>query len=584
VGVSLIVFFYLLMIVSIGVFSGFALEYRNKSVVRIFLYCQAAFVSWCFFNLLVFFTDSFEIKTYFANLRFIGISLLTPLWLILCSELFDHKFILKNQKYLFLIPIIVIIFAVTPSLNHLLITDFKIVNLAGINALSWRGGPILTLHLLYAYALLAYVLVVCFRGIKKEGPYKGTNAKIIILVIAMYVIPEFTGFFLLPEFRILGINVLSQALTSMILFYILHRVQLVRSFSATKDNLFETIPSSIIVLNQNGILSLYNKAAGKEFNLSLNEIGKNYNTSLPSNLCGPISKFFKTSIHEKDFTISTIIGNQTKHYKIITHSLKHKSLGGVGLIIVLENISHLKEIENELIEKNQHLAAVNEELINITKTNRKLLSLISHDVIGNLSSIQLLSHFMLENTVKHDTKTLDNNLALLADYAEQTLSLTNEVLVWTTHMTDSSRALKKKLDFASLIYKTLDQLKPVSSRKEIKIVTEIKTTSDDFQAEEKMIYVIVRNIMANALKFSKEKTEIYVKLNHEENSIIFTVTDSGPGLKDNLSIESEKGFGLGLQFTREFIAYHNGSLTLENNRPSGTKVTVVFPLAPLSSL
>ncbi|MDQ3552318.1 MAG: ATP-binding protein [Bacteroidota bacterium] len=123
--------------------------------------------------------------------------------------------------------------------------------------------------------------------------------------------------------------------------------------------------------------------------------------------------------------------------------------------------------------------------------------------------------------------------------------------------------------------------------KNIKILVAVDETSYAY-ADKNMIEFVVRNLISNAIKFSHRNHAVYVTAFKKNNIITIEVKDSGIGLSEskmkklidtNSTItkrgtEKEKGSGLGLLISKEFIEKNNGKLSIQSVAGKGS----CFPL------
>lgn len=97
---------------------------------------------------------------------------------------------------------------------------------------------------------------------------------------------------------------------------------------------------------------------------------------------------------------------------------------------------------------------------------------------------------------------------------------------------------------------------------------------------------LLGNLLDNACKFAKSRVELSITT--QENDVIMTIQDDGPGLKpDHLARlmqrgqrldERVQGAGLGLSICQDIVENYAGALMLENQNHGGIVVTIRLPL------
>jgi signal transduction histidine kinase len=89
-----------------------------------------------------------------------------------------------------------------------------------------------------------------------------------------------------------------------------------------------------------------------------------------------------------------------------------------------------------------------------------------------------------------------------------------------------------------------------------------------------MIKTVIRNLVNNAAKFSKEGGEVRISVLEKGDKLLVTIADNGVGInKENLDLlfahglyfstkgtKQEKGSGLGLTLCKEFVNRNNGTI------------------------
>ena len=102
--------------------------------------------------------------------------------------------------------------------------------------------------------------------------------------------------------------------------------------------------------------------------------------------------------------------------------------------------------------------------------------------------------------------------------------------------------------------------------------------------------LVIRNLLSNAIKFSHEGAEIIVSYTKVESNHHILIKDFGVGMSDeflkrlsvgmsesSVGTGQEKGTGLGLELSREFLIALNGSLEIRSQKGKGTEVDILIP-------
>jgi len=105
-----------------------------------------------------------------------------------------------------------------------------------------------------------------------------------------------------------------------------------------------------------------------------------------------------------------------------------------------------------------------------------------------------------------------------------------------------------------------------------------------------LIQLLINNLIDNANKYAPVTEPIYIHLQTHQNTIQFIIKDQGPGIADAdknkvfekfyrvgaESTRTTKGSGLGLYLCKKIAEFHNATIQLTSNTPTGSIFTVSF--------
>jgi signal transduction histidine kinase len=113
------------------------------------------------------------------------------------------------------------------------------------------------------------------------------------------------------------------------------------------------------------------------------------------------------------------------------------------------------------------------------------------------------------------------------------------------------------------------------------------------EADRDQLYVVIRNLLSNAMKFTPEKGSIYISSKKQKGMVVISIRDTGIGIPDAIKAKllstelhvstggtkGERGSGLGLKICNDIIETNNGWMKMESETGTGTTVFVAIKAA-----
>nr|WP_292353320.1 ATP-binding protein [Methanomethylovorans sp. PtaU1.Bin093] len=144
-----------------------------------------------------------------------------------------------------------------------------------------------------------------------------------------------------------------------------------------------------------------------------------------------------------------------------------------------------------------------------------------------------------------------------------------------------------------LLTEILSALKPLSSKKKIKISIQREKDTNAVVADEAKLKQIIYNLLGNAIKFTPEGEEINICIGTVEKMVRISVIDNGIGISpedqkklfrpftqlDSTYSRRYQGTGLGLALTKELVELHGGRIWVESEVGKGSKFSFEIPAA-----
>lgn len=266
-----------------------------------------------------------------------------------------------------------------------------------------------------------------------------------------------------------------------------------------------------------------------------------------------------------------------------------------------ELVKELKEIneqlEQKVIERTSELEKALEEinhqkgeLEELNATKDKFFSIIAHDLRSPISALAGFSE-MLANNGKHlSPEKVTEYSTELNKSIKNALTLIENLLTWASSQMNKIHHDPSDVNISELTESIISQLSTAASNKKINLEKDL-TPGLKVYADQDHLKLVLRNLISNAIKFTEENGKVTVSTKSVSPSKVeITVADSGIGMSleklttlfnvgDTQSTKGtagEKGTGLGLILSKEFVEKNNGSIEVASLKGMGTTFTVTL--------
>jgi signal transduction histidine kinase len=247
---------------------------------------------------------------------------------------------------------------------------------------------------------------------------------------------------------------------------------------------------------------------------------------------------------------------------------------------------------NENLRLGLELQLKNQELERITEAQRRIISIIAHDVRSPLSSI--ISLFRLYQNRMIDPDRFNNFLNVSSAQLHGTMALLENLVEWGKIQLQSPNPVPVRLSLKELVDGVFTELTVQASLKENRLINET-SGSVRLDMDEHILRFVLRNLLTNANKFT-EKGRITVNGSNFEKKVMIRVIDTGIGMPARMAerlflskekysrrgTQNESGSGLGLVLISEFIEKAGGAIQVQSTEGQGSTFIIELPLDQLT--
>jgi signal transduction histidine kinase/Tfp pilus assembly protein PilF len=255
----------------------------------------------------------------------------------------------------------------------------------------------------------------------------------------------------------------------------------------------------------------------------------------------------------------------------------------LGELLILKNVE-MEQINIEMQENNA-------ELIEVNETKNKLFSIIAHDLKNPFVSILGYSEIIKEEAEETHNAELVEMSGLILTSSQKLVDLVSNLASWSLLQKSSIEVKPISFDLDSVCDKVIKEALLNFELKKIEITKNLEHPSDVF-ADIEMISTVIRNFVSNAIKFTSKGGKVELIGYHSEKSYKLIIKDYGVGMseedinnilsgdeqKSNYGTDNEKGTGLGLTISREFINQNKGTLKINSTIGEGSEFVLELPI------
>jgi PAS domain S-box-containing protein len=254
-----------------------------------------------------------------------------------------------------------------------------------------------------------------------------------------------------------------------------------------------------------------------------------------------------------------------------------------ALLVIINDISKKKSAERE---REELIIQLNE----ILGIKDRFISVLAHDLKGPLGSYFEFMEFFEENYDEMSDDEKKDVINSIKVSSKNNYDLLLNLLNWARLQNDNMPFNPEILSIMEIANETTEFYRVEAERKKVKIISNISPKLYAF-GDSQMIHIIMRNLVANAIKFSYEGGRIRIFASESHGFVEIQVADSGRGIRSDLLANifdldiysrgkagsGKMSTGLGLILCRDMVEKNNGQISVESIEGKGTTITFTLP-------
>ena len=320
--------------------------------------------------------------------------------------------------------------------------------------------------------------------------------------------------------------------------------------------MLEKIHNAAAVLEKDNLVMFFNKAFKNLFKIEKFEKIKFEKLNIPIKLIEFLAKYNKSK------TNNFRLIHDEKNYVIVFHELKLDYLNSYTVI------------------------TINDVTLETTISNLKkdFISYASHELKSPLTLIkgnaELLKHGMVKD---EEYKKVVSNISKQTDLMSNII----EDMLMLSRLENFKESQDVEMNLKEKINEILELMRPLIIKKNISIITNCENIK--YNADPMDIMKLLKNIIENAVIYSKSNSKIEINLLRTNKMIIFIVKDNGIGIplehQERIferfyrinSNNKKEGTGLGLAIVKHVVQKYKGKYIIKSKPNYGTTLQIELP-------
>ena len=257
-----------------------------------------------------------------------------------------------------------------------------------------------------------------------------------------------------------------------------------------------------------------------------------------------------------------------------------------------ERQEQIEEQSEELLAQKESLITMNKELNDLNATKDKFFSIIAHDIKNPFNAVLGFTELLMENFKEWDDARKLETIDLVHASSKNLNQLLDDLLQWSRSQSGALKFNPQKIELKEIFNDSILLFRETAEAKNIQLDISFIEEKLDVYADKNMLEAILRNLISNAIKFTRPGGKVQLISERNGEFALIKVTDNGVGISAKVQERlfridkqnstsgtlNETGTGLGLILVKEFVTRHGGEIGVESIEGRGSTFYFTIPL------
>jgi signal transduction histidine kinase len=245
--------------------------------------------------------------------------------------------------------------------------------------------------------------------------------------------------------------------------------------------------------------------------------------------------------------------------------------------------------DQERATASEHAARMEAE--NANRLKDEFLATLSHELRSPLNAI--VGWAALVKARGPVEPSFSKGIDVIERNARAQVKLIEDMLDTSRIAAGTLRLDLTRVEIGQLIDRGVEAIRPVVDRKRLRMAVEVDEGLPPVAADPDRLQQVLGNILSNAVKFTPEEGQIWIRASRQSSSITVTVSDTGLGIAPDFlphvfdcfrqgqpgRTRSHGGLGIGLSLARKLVELHGGTVEARSDgKGKGATFAVRLPV------
>ncbi|MEW5759325.1 MAG: ATP-binding protein [Candidatus Thermoplasmatota archaeon] len=364
-----------------------------------------------------------------------------------------------------------------------------------------------------------------------------------------------------------------------------------------EEAIIESIPSSILIINRAlEVVYVNEHYLIVSMKRKRDVLGKRIDKVLPRltfermDLNKKISDVFKTGFaFEGGHAPGERLG---KIYFYKLRPLRNEFGDVTNLLILIEDVTELTRLEEELKESYRKLGDAYEEVKSAAKARSDFVSVVSHELRTPLTVIHSYLSMLREGLLGGLSNGQIDKIGIALSQTNHMISIINELLDVSKMEAKRFVISKGEISLPKIVKESVKKVERLADIKGHGISVNMPKRFPRIPGDEQRISQALINLLTNAIKYTNDGGKICIAVEDKNSYVQLMVSDTGIGIPKReqgkiferfytpkgSSLRRESGrMGLGLSIAKGIIEAHHGKIWVESEVGKGSKFYFILP-------